>query len=140
MSGRRHSSHADGGGRHGSTHRGRVHPDDYFVLYVSHEVDTDTTVEIPVLVKRGEAGTTTLAENIEALPAERYRVEKYAVTDPADVDGDCIDDLTELDNLGRQNPVNPVAEIDINDGAVGIPDQETFDTIAYDGEIFRDLD
>ena len=28
----------------------------YFVLYVSHELNADTTVELPVLVKRGEAG------------------------------------------------------------------------------------
>ena len=28
----------------------------------------DNSVEIPVLVKRGAAGTTTLAENVEALP------------------------------------------------------------------------
>ena len=41
----------------------------------AHEVD-GTEVELPVLVKRGEAGTTTLAENVEALPAERYRVEQ----------------------------------------------------------------
>ena len=61
---------------------------DYFVLYVSHDVDADTTVDIPVLVKKGEAGTTTLAENVEALPEERYRVEKYLIADPADVDGD----------------------------------------------------
>ena len=33
----------------------------YFVLYVSHELDADTTVELPVLVKRGEAGTTALS-------------------------------------------------------------------------------
>ena len=50
--------------------------EEYFVLYVTHDVD-GTTVEIPVLVKKGAAGTTTLAENVEALPAERYRVEKY---------------------------------------------------------------
>ena len=37
--------------------------DDYFVLYVNHDVD-GTEVEFPVLVKRGEAGTTTLAENV----------------------------------------------------------------------------
>ena len=85
--------------------------DDYFVLYVSHDVD-GTEVELPVLVKRGEAGTTTLAENMEALPAERYRVEKYLIADPADVDGDCIDDITELDDLGNMNPVNPAAAID----------------------------
>ena len=72
---------------------------DYFVLYVSHDVD-GTEVDLPVLVERGEAGTTTLAENVEAMPAERYRVEKYLIADPADVDGDCIDDITELDDFG----------------------------------------
>ena len=96
---------------------------DYFVLYAKHDVD-GIEVEIPVLVKLGEAGTTTLSENIPALPLERYRVEKYAVATPADVDGDCVDDLTELDNLGAMNPVNPAA-IDISHGAVALPDQET---------------
>ena len=99
---------------------------DYFVLYVRHTVGETTTVEVPVLVTLGKAGTTTLAENVEALPAERYRVEKYLVADPADVDGDCIDDLTELTNLGSQNPVNPAAGIALTDGAVAIPDEETF--------------
>ena len=104
-------------------------PDDYFVLYVRHDVD-GTTVEVPVLVKRGEAGTTTLAENVKALPAERYRVEKYPITDPADVDGDCLDDLTELNDLGNMSPVNPAPALDISDGAVAVPDQETFETLA----------
>ena len=49
--------------------------DDYFVLYVRHDVD-DTVVMIPVAVTLGATGTTTLAENVEALPKERYRVEK----------------------------------------------------------------
>ena len=108
-------------------------PDDYFVLYVRHDVD-GTTVEVPVLVKRGEAGTTTLAENVKALPAERYRVEKYPITDPADVDGDCIDDLTELNDLGNMSPVNPAPALDISDGAVAVPDQETFETLARDAK------
>ena len=104
---------------------------DYFVLYVRHDVDTNTTVEIPVLVKRGAGGTTTLAENVEALPKERYRVEKYLVADPADVDGDCIDDITELDDLGSQNPVNPAPAIELRDGAVAVPDQEVLETITF---------
>ena len=104
---------------------------DYFVLYVSHELDADTTVELPVLVKRGEAGTTTLAENVEAMPAERYRVEKYLIADPADVDGDCIDDITELGDPVGMNPLNPAPAIALSDGAVAIPDEETFD--AFDG-------
>ena len=103
--------------------------EEYFVLYASHEVG-GTTVEIPVLVKRGAAGTTTLAENVEALPMERYRLEKYLVADPADVDGDCIDDITELDDLGSQNPVNPAVAIELRDGAVAVPDKDTYDTLA----------
>ena len=56
---------------------------DYFVLYVSHDVDGNE-VEYPVQVKLGEEGTTTLSENVSALPADRYRVEKYLVA------GSCI--------------------------------------------------
>ena len=103
---------------------------DYFALYVSHDVD-GTEVELPVLVKRGQAGTTELAENVAALPKERYRVEKYLVADPADVDGDCIHDITELDDLGHMNPVNPAAAVALSDGTVIIPDQGTFETIAF---------
>ena len=106
--------------------------DDYFVLYVRRDVD-DTDVDVPVLVKKGEAGTTTLAENIAALPVGSYRVDKLLISDPADVDGDCIDDITELDNLGSQNPVNRASEVALTDGAVAIPDRATFETLSYQG-------
>ena len=105
--------------------------DDYFVLYASFDVD-GTEVELPVAVVRGEAGTTTIEENVEALPADRYRVEKYAVSDPADVDGDCIDDITELDDLGSMNPLNPAMTIEIEHGALAIPDLETFETLSIE--------
>ena len=104
---------------------------DYFVLYVSHALDADTTVELPVLVKKGEADTTTLAENVEALPEERYRVERFLIADPADVDGDCVGDITELDSLGSMNPVNAAAAIALSDGAVAVPDQEAVETITF---------
>ena len=110
---------------------------DYFVLYVRHELDADTSFEIPVLVKRGEAGTTTLAENVEALPKERYRVEKYLVADPGDVDGDCIDDITELGDPVGMNPVNPVAAIALSEGAVAIPDRDTFDKLSYSDKYIK---
>ena len=105
--------------------------DDYFVLYVQHELDEDTMVELPVLVKRGEASTTTLAENVAALPVKRYRMEKYLIADPADVDGDCTDDITELDNLGTMNPVNAAPSIPFSDGAVALPDRAAFEAFAY---------
>ena len=103
---------------------------EYFVLYVSHDVD-GAELEIPVLVKRGEADTTTLAENVEALPVERYRVEKYLIADPADVDGDCTDDLTELADPVGMNPMNSAPAIAINDGTVVISDQATLETYSY---------
>ena len=49
--------------------------DDYFVLYASFDVDGQTW-EMPVAVVLGEAGTTTLTENAEALAQDRYRIEK----------------------------------------------------------------
>ena len=106
--------------------------DVYFVLYVTHELD-GAEVLTPVAVTRGEAGTTTLDENVEALPAGRYRVEQYDVADPADIDGDCIDDLTELVVMGRMNPLNPAPAILRNDGAVAIPDGDTFEELSYTG-------
>ena len=103
--------------------------DEYFVLYVTFDVDSEV-LEIPVAVTRGEAGTTTLAENVEALPAERYKVDKYLITDPADVDGDCLDDITELEDLESMNPVNPATSVEISDGAVIMSNQDTFETLA----------
>ena len=104
--------------------------DEYFVLYVQYDLDADSTVYLPVSVTLGQAGTTALAENVEALPRERYRVEKYLIADPADVDGDCIDDITELDDFGSKNPVNAASSIDLRDGAVGIADRATFEALA----------
>ena len=104
--------------------------DDYFVLYVKHTVD-GVDREVAVAVVRGEAGTTTLGENLPALPKERYRVEKYLIASPADIDGDCIDDITELASPSTMNPVNPASQLPLTDGALTIPDRTTLETLAY---------
>ena len=83
---------------------------DYFVLYVTFDLD-GAAVDLPVLVKRGAGGRTILAENVRTLPPERYRVEKYRIANPADVDGDCIDDISELADPVGVNPVNPAPAI-----------------------------
>ena len=103
---------------------------DYFVLYARHDLGEDT-VDLPVLVTKGQAGATTLAENVAALPKERYRVEKYLIACPADVDGDGIDDIAELADPVGMSPLNPAAAIDISDGAVAVPDRETFETLSF---------
>ena len=99
---------------------------DYFVLYAS--VDGR---EYPVQVKRGESGTTTLEENIKALPASDYRVEKYAVADPADVDGDCLDDLADPSPLNHSHRI----ELDPADGAMVIADRAQFEELANAGVV-----
>ena len=104
--------------------------DEYFVLYVRYDLDADSTVYSPVSVTLGQAGTTTLSENVAALPRERYQVHKYLVDDPADVDGDCIDDITELADPVGQNPVNPAATIALSSGALAIPDRATFEALS----------
>ena len=109
--------------------------DEYFVLYVRHDLDAGTTFEVPVGVTLGQDGATTLTESLEALPKERYRVEKYLVSDPADVDGDCTDDITELADPVGMNPVNPVPTMSFDDGAAAIPNRETYVSLAYKGEI-----
>ena len=112
--------------------------EEYFVLYALHEVG-GTTIEIPVLVALGQNGTTALAESLSALPKERYMIEKYLIADPADIDGDCVDDITELNNPGGMNPMsgNPInmTAIDISDGAMSIPDFETFEALSYHNRV-----
>ncbi len=111
--------------------------DEYFVLYVNFDVDGET-VELPVSVTKGEAGTTTLPENVEALPKERYRVEKYLIDDPADVDA-IAPTTSPNSRLGIRRPTIRSTPADgsrlgddLTDGAVAIPDQTTFDTLAFD--------
>ena len=98
--------------------------DHYFVLYARYGYD-----EYPVLVKPGEDGMTTLAENIPMLPPERYRVERYSILNPGDVDRDGIDDLTELRSPGSMSPVNSAAATNLEDGAVSIADAGAFKSL-----------
>ncbi len=95
--------------------------DDYFVLYANVGGN-----DIPVQVKRGESGATTLEENIKALPASDYRVEKYAVAAPADVDLDCLDDLADPSPLNHSHRL----ELDPGDGAMMIANHAHFEELA----------
>ena len=104
---------------------------EYFVLYVRPALDSER--EFPVSVTLGEDGTTTLTEQLSPLPKEHYRVERFLIADPADIDNDCIDDITELGDPVRMNPLNPARAVPFHDGAVAIPDRETFEALSYKG-------
>ena len=105
---------------------------DYFVLYARHDVN-GATVEYPVQMALGRQGSTTLSENVGALPVERYRVEKYSVDYPADVDGDCVDDITEFADAANKNPLNPADDQGLPDRFSIIPDHPTFESLALVG-------
>ena len=105
--------------------------EEYFVLYVRPDLDSER--EFPVSVTLGEDGTTTLTEQLSPLPKEHYRVEKFLIADPADIDNDCIDDITELGDPVGMNPLNPARAVPFRDGAVAIPDRETFEALSYKG-------
>ena len=104
---------------------------EYFVLYVRPALDSGR--EFPVSVTLGEDGTTTLTGQLSPLPKEHYRVEKFLIADPADIDHDCIDDITELGDPVGMNPLNPAGAVPFRDGAVAIPDRETFEALSYKG-------
>ena len=124
---------------------------DYFVLYVKHERRSGVWKWIPQSVTRGEAGTTVLSDRLASLAVDRYRVEKYRVDSPADVDGDCVDDMAELADSGRQSPTNPATDAgqlhpgyrsrhlswhpfhQLPIGAASIDSHEAFEALSYQG-------
>ncbi len=106
---------------------------DYFVLYLKS--DKLTNKSQPIFVKRGEDGTTTLADNLESLAAETYLVERYSVARPGDLDGDCIDDVTELADLGKYNPINSAKTTTKVNGVAAIDSRETFRELSFKGDV-----
>ena len=59
-------------------------------------------------------------------PIENYTITEYDIANPGDIDGDGIDDMTELNNMPTDAPINFAQAIDFEDGATSIPDAETF--------------
>ena len=107
---------------------------DYFVLYIRPARLPHLSKSRPILVKLGEAGTTTLTDNLKPLRASRYLVEKYSVAQPGDLDGDCADDVTELKDLGNYSPLNSGKKIDHVNGAVFIESREAFQALSFNGD------
>ena len=104
---------------------------DYFVLFVRPRLEH--YLEVPISVTLGESGSTTLPDRLEPLPAAHYRIEKYPVATPGDVDGDCTSDIDELNDMRFKNPLNRAPSITQTNGAVAIPDRETFEELSYQG-------
>ena len=104
---------------------------DYFVLYAQPD---SSKPAVPISLTMGQGDTTVLADPAELLGTQRLRIERYRADNPADIDGDCIDDLTELLHPSGLNPLNPAAPIRYEHGVVAVPDQRTFSDLAYSKE------
>ena len=112
----------------------------YHVLHYRSDPD-DPETEHPVAVHLGAENKVTLTEPMRVGLGGAYRVATYLQTAPGDADGDGVDDLAELARtavVGRA-PLNAATPIGINDGAVTIPDIETFRVLSYEGGADRNL-
>ena len=83
---------------------------DYFVLYVKHALSETDVRRVPVSLTKGKTGSTPLTMAVPGLAAARYKVEKYQVANPADVDGDGKNDLTD------PNPLSSASDFALKDG------------------------
>ena len=107
-------------------------PEHYYVLHRRFSVAGIEEQAVSIML--GEEGTTTLTEPLGAHgPNELYHVVQHRQDDPADTDGDGIDDMTEMREPVRLSPLNPAPAVALIDGAVSIPDRETFKELSYQG-------
>jgi hypothetical protein len=96
--------------------------DKYYVLTSQHSPD----FEWASTINMGVNGTMIISDPGGAYPLENYTVTEYEISNPGDIDGDGIDDITEFNNMPTDAPINFAQAIDFEDGATSIPDAETF--------------
>ena len=96
--------------------------DKYYVLTSEHSPD----FEWATTINMGVNGTMLISDPGGAYPLENYTVTEYDISNPGDIDGDGIDDITEFNNMPTDAPINFAQAIDFEDGATSIPDAETF--------------
>ncbi len=96
--------------------------DKYYVLTSEHSTD----FEWASTINMGVNGTMIISDPGGAYPLENYTITEYDISNPGDIDGDEIDDITEFNNMPTYAPINFAQAIDFEDGATSIPDAETF--------------
>lgn len=96
--------------------------DKYYVLTAQHS----TTFEWATSITMGVDGPLVISEQAGAYPLSNYTVTEHDISNPDDIDGDGIDDMTEFNNMPTDAPINFANSVDFIDGATSIPDAETF--------------
>ncbi len=114
-------------------------PEHYYVLSYNHE-GLQAEDWKPVSIAFGDDAGTTLSDLVRTGPTHGYyRVEEYRRDDPADLDGDGLDDVTEMLDPRTLNPLNPAKVLDFSDGTSLVKDKATFREMSYKGlDVSRD--
>lgn len=100
----------------------------YYLLKIRH--DNSSSFDFVTSITPGQAGTTTITESLASYPVSHYQVIEYSNSAPADTDGDGINDLLELDQFPLKNPLNPAAQINFNDGIIGVDSFSTYNALS----------
>ena len=98
----------------------------YYILEAEHS----PSFTWPSSIAMGMNGTMIISEPGAAYPVENYTVWEYDVSNPGDIDGDGVDDITEFQNMPTDAPLNYAEPVNFIDGATSVPDAETFMELA----------
>lgn len=98
----------------------------YYILTAQHSA----TFEWETSITMGVNGTMVISEPAAAYPLANYTIRAYDIANPGDIDGDGIDDITELNNMPTDAAINFADPIAFIDGATSIPDAQTFNDLA----------
>jgi len=98
----------------------------YYVLSSQHSPSFEWATTMII----GVDGTMVISDQGGAYPLENYTVTQYDISNPGDIDGDGIDDITELNNMPTDAPINFAESVDFVDGATSVPDAQVFMDLA----------
>ncbi len=105
----------------------------YYVLRVRH--DSSSSFDILSSITLGQEGTTNITEGTHSYPKEHYQITQYAINNPADTDGDGIDDIIEYNNVPTQSPLNAAPSINAEDGYTSLDDFTRFRSLSVTNDI-----
>ncbi len=101
--------------------------DQYYVLTARHEPNGYETM---TSITMGVDGPMIISEPLEAYPLESYKITAYDKNDPADLDNDGIDDITEYNGMPLLSPLNHAVEVPPIDGSVSINSEEFYSELS----------
>jgi len=102
--------------------------DQYYLLTTRHQ--PDFLYESNTSITAGIDGNMIISEPLEAYPIESYKITAFDINAPVDTDGDGIDDVSELNNMPTQAPLNFAEAIPFNDGTTSIPNSDIYSELA----------